>query len=60
VSYTGLTSVGAFCGSSQVFPTGTGLTDGAHRPDRCRSVVPELPFRYVHESVKVVVGSYDQ
>jgi hypothetical protein len=57
VSYTGLIGVGAFCGSSQVLPAGTGLTGGAHRPDRCRSVALELLFRCVLESVKVVVGS---
>jgi hypothetical protein len=42
VSYTGLTGVVAFCGSSQVLLAGTGLTDGAHRPNRCRSVALEL------------------
>jgi hypothetical protein len=57
VSYTGLTSVGAFCGNSQVLPAGTGLTGGAHQRDRCRSVVLELLFRCVLKSVKVVVGS---
>jgi hypothetical protein len=29
-------------GSSQVPPAGTGLTGGAHRPDRCRSVRLEV------------------
>jgi hypothetical protein len=57
VSYTSLTGVGAFCGSSQVLLGGTSLTGGAHRPDRCRSVVLELLFCCVLESVKVVVGS---
>jgi hypothetical protein len=57
VSYTGLTGVGAICGSSQVLLVGTGLTDGAHRPDWCRSVALELLFRCVLEFVKVVVGS---
>ena len=42
MSYTGLTGVGAFCGSSQVLPAGTGLTGGAHWPDRCGSVALEL------------------
>jgi hypothetical protein len=60
VSYTGLTGVGAFCGSSQVLPAGTDLTGGAHRLDRCRSVVLKLLFRCVLKSVKVVVGSYDK
>jgi hypothetical protein len=57
VSYTSLTGIGGFCGSSQVLPAGTGLTGGAHRSDQCRSVVLELLFRCVLESVKVVVGS---
>jgi hypothetical protein len=57
VSYTSLTSVGAFCGSSQVLPAGTGLTGGAHRPDRCRSVALELLVPLRLEFVKVVVGS---
>jgi hypothetical protein len=56
VDSVGLTA-GAFCGSSQVLPAGTGLTGGAHRPDRCRSVVLELVFRCVLEFVKLVVGS---
>jgi hypothetical protein len=60
VGYTSLTGVGVFCGSFLVLPAGTGLTDGAHRPERCRSVVLELVFRCVLESVKVIVGSYDQ
>jgi hypothetical protein len=55
--YTSLTNIGAFCGSSLVFPRGTGLTGVAHWPDRCRSVVLELLFHYVLEFVKVVVGS---
>jgi hypothetical protein len=42
VSYISLTGVGAFCGSSQVLPAGTGLTGAAHQPDQCRSVVLEL------------------
>jgi hypothetical protein len=42
VSYTGLTGVEAFCGSSQILPAGTGRTGAAHRPDRCRPVVLEL------------------
>jgi hypothetical protein len=33
---------GPFYGSSQVSPAGTGLTGGAHRPDRCRSVRLEV------------------
>jgi hypothetical protein len=37
-----LTSVGAFCGSSQILPAGTGLTGAAHQPDRCSPVVLEL------------------
>jgi hypothetical protein len=37
-------------------PAVTGLTSGAHRPDRCRSVALELLFRGILESVKVVVG----
>jgi hypothetical protein len=57
VSYTGLTGVGALCGSSQVLLAGTGLTGAAHQPDRCSSVVLELVFHWVLESVKVVVGS---
>jgi hypothetical protein len=57
MSYTGLTGVEAFCGSSQVLPVGTGLTDAAHRPDQCKSMVLELLFHCVLESVKVVVGS---
>jgi hypothetical protein len=35
---TGLTCVELLCGSHQILPVGTGLTGGAHRPDRCRSV----------------------
>jgi hypothetical protein len=38
VCFTGLTGVELFCGSRQVSPAGTGLTGGAHRPNRCRSV----------------------
>jgi hypothetical protein len=60
MSYTGLTSVGVFCGSSQVLPAGTSLTGTAHRRDRCRLVGLELLFRYVLESMKVVVGSKGQ
>jgi hypothetical protein len=40
-----------------VSPAGTGLTGGAHRPDRCRSVRLELVFHCVLGSVKLVVGS---
>jgi hypothetical protein len=57
MSYTGLTGVGAFCGSSQVLLAGTGLTSGAHRPDRCRLGLLELLFRCVLKFVKLVVGS---
>jgi hypothetical protein len=38
VCCTGLTGVEPFCGSCQVSPAGTGLTGGAHRSDRWRSV----------------------
>jgi hypothetical protein len=43
----GLTGVKLFCGSHQVSLAGTGLNDGAHRPDRCRSVRLEccVPLR---------------
>jgi hypothetical protein len=51
MSYVSLTGVGGFCGSSQVLPAGTGLTDASHRSDRCRSVLLELAFRYVLEFV---------
>jgi hypothetical protein len=56
VSYTGLTDIGAFGGSSQVLPAGTGMTVGAHQPEWCRSVMLDLVFWYVLQSVKVVVG----
>jgi hypothetical protein len=38
VCYTGLTSVKPLSGSCLLSPAGTGLTSGAHRPDRCWSV----------------------
>jgi hypothetical protein len=56
VSYTGLTDIGAFGGSSQVLPAETGMTVGAHQPEWCRSVMLDLVFWYVLQSVKVVVG----
>jgi hypothetical protein len=48
VCFTGLTGVELFYGSRQVSPVGTGLTGGAHRPDRCRSARLEscVPLRY--------------
>jgi hypothetical protein len=47
VRCTGLTGVELFCGGRQVSPACTGLTGGAHRPDRCRSVRLEfcVPLR---------------
>jgi hypothetical protein len=55
VCCTGLTGVKLFCGSRQVSPAGTGLTGGAHRPDRCRSVRLEfcVPLR---SRVREIVG----
>jgi hypothetical protein len=38
VCLTGLTGVEPLSGRSPVSPAGTGLTGGAHRPDRCWSV----------------------
>jgi hypothetical protein len=47
VCLTSLTGVELFCGSRQVSPARIGLTGGAHRPDRCRSVRIEfcVPLR---------------
>jgi hypothetical protein len=47
LAWTGLTGVRADCGSRQVSPARTGLTGGAHRPDRCRLVRLEfcVPLR---------------
>jgi hypothetical protein len=46
-----------FCGSRQFSPAGTGLTGGAHWPDRCRSVNSNFVFRCVLGYVKLGVGS---
>jgi hypothetical protein len=56
VCLTGLTGVELFCGSRQVSPAGTGLTGGAHRPDRCRSV--RLEFCVSLRSRVFEVGSW--
>jgi hypothetical protein len=42
VSYTGLTGVGAVMWKFPGFTSKTGLTGGAHRPDRCKSVRLEV------------------
>jgi hypothetical protein len=42
VSYTGLTGVGAVLWKFPGFTSRTGLTGGAHRPDRCKSVRLEV------------------
>jgi hypothetical protein len=56
VCCTGLPGVELFCGSRQVSTAGTGLTDGAHRPDRCRSV--RLEFCVPLRSRVCEVGSW--
>jgi hypothetical protein len=44
VCLTGLTGVEPLSGSCSVSPAGTGLTGGAHRPDRCGSVGSRFGF----------------
>jgi hypothetical protein len=44
VCLTGLTDVEPLSGSCSVSPAGTGLTGGAHRPDRCGSVDSRFGF----------------
>jgi hypothetical protein len=56
VCFTGLTGVELLCGSRQVSPAGTGLTGGAHWPDRCRSV--RLEFCVPLRSRVCEVGSF--
>jgi hypothetical protein len=56
VCCTGLAGVKLFHGSSQVSLVGTGLTGGAHRPGRCRSV--RLEFCVSLRSQVCEVGSW--
>jgi hypothetical protein len=55
VCCTGLTGVKPLSGSRQLSPTGTGLTGGAHRSDRCWSVDSRfgVPLRSWVESLCV-------
>jgi hypothetical protein len=48
VGYTGPTGVGASLWKFPGSPAGTGLTGGAHQPDRCRSMRLELVFHYTY------------
>jgi hypothetical protein len=55
VCCTGLTGVKPLSGSCQLSPAGTGLTDGAHRTDRCRSVYSRfgVPLRSQVERLSI-------
>jgi hypothetical protein len=57
VCCTGLTGVEPLSGSRQVSPTGTGLTDGAHRSDRCWSVDSRFGVPLRSWVAKLCVGS---
>jgi hypothetical protein len=60
VCLTGLTGVEPLSESCSASPVGTGLTGGAHRPDRCGSVDSKFGVPLRSRVGRLGVGSYVQ